>query len=192
MDFIIGFFRDVLDGPLYIIVAIICVILICSCIGYLAEQSLKKKKQKQEYDETHATVNNTSQVAENSVQPTTNNLESVAPIEVTNQPVVGQEVGQVPTTQPMAGQMVQSQVPQNVVGVPNVMNEQTAPMQQQVQQPIPDVNSGMMVSPDQINSVLGSSSSIPSVPSNLPQDIMPPIGTEPTPPNVVNTPPTGQ
>ena len=44
MDFIIMFFRDILDGPLYIIVAIISGILICSCIGYMAEVSLNKKK----------------------------------------------------------------------------------------------------------------------------------------------------
>ena len=56
MDFIITFFRDVLDGPLYIIVAIICGILICSCIGYLGEQYLNKKKEKEEYDSSHAAI----------------------------------------------------------------------------------------------------------------------------------------
>ncbi len=49
MDFIITFFRDILDGPVYIIVSIICGILICSCIGYLAERSLKKKQEKEKY-----------------------------------------------------------------------------------------------------------------------------------------------
>ena len=56
MDFIITFFRDVLDGPLYVIVAIICGILICSCIGYLGEQYLNKKKEKEEYDSSHAAI----------------------------------------------------------------------------------------------------------------------------------------
>lgn len=59
MDFIISFFRDTLDGPLYIIVSIICGILICSCIGYLGEQYLKKKQAKKEFESTHVTVANT-------------------------------------------------------------------------------------------------------------------------------------
>lgn len=56
MDFIVTFFRDVLDGPVYIIVSIICGILICSCIGYLAEQSLLKKRAIEEYKNSHAEV----------------------------------------------------------------------------------------------------------------------------------------
>ena len=56
VDFIITFFRDVLDGPLYTVVSLICGILICSCIGYLGEQYLKKKESEKEYNETHATV----------------------------------------------------------------------------------------------------------------------------------------
>ena len=59
MDFIISFFRDTLDGPLYIVVSIICGILSCSCIGYLGEQYLKKKHAKKEFDSTHVTVSNT-------------------------------------------------------------------------------------------------------------------------------------
>lgn len=81
MDFIIGFFRDVLDGPLYVITTIINIILICSCIGYLAEQSLNKKKQKEHYDNTHATIENK---VDNQLQNQTNlsnneNLELVTP-----------------------------------------------------------------------------------------------------------------
>lgn len=49
MEFIIHFFRDILDGPLYIAVVIINVILICSCIGYLGERYLNNKKMKQSY-----------------------------------------------------------------------------------------------------------------------------------------------
>ena len=56
MDLVITFFRDVLDGPLYIVVAIICGILICSCIGYLGEQYLNKQKMKKDYESTHAAV----------------------------------------------------------------------------------------------------------------------------------------
>lgn len=56
MDIIVHFFRDILDGPLYIIVATISGILICSCIGYLAEQSLLRKKAIEDYKNSHATV----------------------------------------------------------------------------------------------------------------------------------------
>ncbi len=56
MDFIVTFFRDVLDGPVYIIVSIISGILICSCIGYLAEQNLLKKKAIEDYKNSHAEV----------------------------------------------------------------------------------------------------------------------------------------
>ena len=65
MDFFISFFRDILDGPLYIAVAIICGVLICSCIGYLGEQYLNKQKEKKEFDATHAAVD--SQVVNQSV-----------------------------------------------------------------------------------------------------------------------------
>ena len=56
MDLIITFFRDVLSGPLYIVVSIVCGILICSCIGYLGEQYLNKQKEKKEYEATHAAI----------------------------------------------------------------------------------------------------------------------------------------
>lgn len=56
MDFFITFFRDILDGPTYTIVSIICGILFCSCIGYLAEVHFNKKKQAIEYQNTHAEV----------------------------------------------------------------------------------------------------------------------------------------
>lgn len=58
MDVFITFFRDVLDGPLYIAVAIVNSILICSCIGYLGERYLDKQKEKQEYAATHTSVTN--------------------------------------------------------------------------------------------------------------------------------------
>lgn len=56
MEFVITFFRDVLDGPLYIVVSIICGILFCSCIGYLAENYYNKKRKNAEYMNTHADV----------------------------------------------------------------------------------------------------------------------------------------
>lgn len=56
VDFVINFFRDTLDGPVYVIVSVLCGILICSCIGYLGEQYLKKKESEKEFNETHAVV----------------------------------------------------------------------------------------------------------------------------------------
>lgn len=60
MDFIISFFRDVLDGPLYIGICILCAILICSCIGYLADGYLKKKKQREKYAASHVEIKDSS------------------------------------------------------------------------------------------------------------------------------------
>lgn len=75
MDFIISFFRDVLDGPLYIVVAILCGILICSCIGYLGERYLKKQEAKKAYEQTHAAIAgetiDTSTLVDNTVQQPT-------------------------------------------------------------------------------------------------------------------------
>lgn len=51
MDFIIVFFRDILDGPLYTVITVICSILICACIGYLAEKRQKQKEKKEQYVE---------------------------------------------------------------------------------------------------------------------------------------------
>ncbi len=43
MDLIITFFRDILDGTTYIIVCSISAVLLCACIGYLAEKRNKNK-----------------------------------------------------------------------------------------------------------------------------------------------------
>lgn len=63
MDFMIVFFRDVLDGPVYIVVASVCSILICSCIGYLGERYLKEKKEIKERMETHTDGNSGGRAA---------------------------------------------------------------------------------------------------------------------------------
>ena len=52
MDFIVVFFRDILDGPLYIAIVVINSILICSCIGYLADNYLKRKQAQENYNNT--------------------------------------------------------------------------------------------------------------------------------------------
>lgn len=43
MENIIHFFRDILDGPLYIIVVIISILLLCVCIGYLIDVRQKRQ-----------------------------------------------------------------------------------------------------------------------------------------------------
>ena len=43
MENIIHFFRDILDGPLYVIVVIISILLLCVCIGYLID--VRRKRQ---------------------------------------------------------------------------------------------------------------------------------------------------
>lgn len=67
MDFIITFFRDILDGPLYVTVVILNSILICSCIGYLAEVYLTKRNEKKKYDSTHVAIENSAMNVVNSV-----------------------------------------------------------------------------------------------------------------------------
>ena len=51
MDSFVIFFRDTLDGPLYIVVVIVAVILLFACIGYLAEKSINRKKEAARYAE---------------------------------------------------------------------------------------------------------------------------------------------
>ena len=58
MDTIIGFFRDTLDGPIYIVWIVGCLILIFACICYLAEKGIKNKKEKEKYANVNDTNNN--------------------------------------------------------------------------------------------------------------------------------------
>ena len=43
MENIIHFFRDILDGPLYVIVVIISILLLSVCIGYLIDVRQKRQ-----------------------------------------------------------------------------------------------------------------------------------------------------
>lgn len=43
MENIMHFFRDILDGPLYVIVVIISILLLCVCIGYLIDVRQKRQ-----------------------------------------------------------------------------------------------------------------------------------------------------
>lgn len=77
MENFIHFFRDTLSGPSYIIYVIVLVILIFACIGYIAENKLKEKKQKDKYAE----VAKPGEVVKS--------LEETAPMPVVNTPIEG-------------------------------------------------------------------------------------------------------
>ena len=87
MDFVVVFFRDILDGPLYIVVVIINSILICACLGYLADNYLKRKQAEEDYNNTYTSVTNST--AGISV-PTTNTQPQVQQ----TQPQAAQTAGQ--------------------------------------------------------------------------------------------------
>ncbi len=91
MDIIITFFRDILDGPLYIIVAVISGILICSCIGYLAEQSLNKKKQIENHTEEHLNVEKTQKTQTTNSPPISTQNLSNSPVKEIVEPNMGNQ-----------------------------------------------------------------------------------------------------
>ena len=105
MDFIISFFRDFLDGPLYIVVTVICVILICSCIGYLGEQYLKSQEEKKAFEATHAAIEQNSIDATSLV---TQNVEQVKGVTSLEQSMVTPMVDVADTVQ-VTGQTNSSQ-----------------------------------------------------------------------------------
>lgn len=102
MENVIHFFRDTLSGPSYIIYVIVLVILIFACIGYIAENKLKEKKQKDKYAE----VAKPGEVVKS--------LEETAPIPVDNNPV--EEVGSNQAVTPNSNQQIKvAPVNENVV-----------------------------------------------------------------------------
>ena len=79
MKFVIIFFRDILNGPLYIITSVICGILICSCIGYLAEQAQIKKKEEEaedQYVDVSQTYNSNESLNSNNTVSNTNEIKT--------------------------------------------------------------------------------------------------------------------
>ena len=130
MDSFVKFFRDTLNGPLYIVVVVICVILIFACIGYLAEKSINAKKEKEKYADVKSDdVVNVKPLEEvNNVTPSVSEVVN-APSSGVGQEVVQQEaVQEVVSTPPlndntnngttMGPQVVTST---NVVSVPEVL-----------------------------------------------------------------------
>ena len=102
MENVIHFFRDTLSGPSYIIYVIVLVILIFACIGYIAENKLKEKKQKDKYAE----VAKPGEVVKS--------LEETAPIPVVNNPV--EEVSSNQVVTPNSNQQIKvAPVNENVV-----------------------------------------------------------------------------
>lgn len=102
MENVIHFFRDTLSGPSYIIYVIVLVILIFACIGYIAENKLKEKKQKDKYAE----VAKPGEVVKS--------LEETAPILVVNNPVEEVNLNQAVT--PNSNQQIKvAPVNENVV-----------------------------------------------------------------------------
>lgn len=102
MENVIHFFRDTLSGPSYIIYVIVLVILIFACIGYIAENKLKEKKQKDKYAE----VAKPGEVVKS--------LEETAPIPVVNSPVEEVNLNQAVT--PNSNQQIKvAPVNENVV-----------------------------------------------------------------------------
>lgn len=88
MEVFVHFFRDTLSGPIYVITVIIAIILIFACIGYLAENKIKEKKQKEKYAE----VAGPGEVVKS--------VEATAPIPVVS--TVATPVNEVSVAQPVA------------------------------------------------------------------------------------------
>jgi len=72
LDIIISFFRDVLDGPLYVVIVVVNSILICAGIGYFAEKSQNAKKKKAEFNASHVSISATGAQNMGFVQATNN------------------------------------------------------------------------------------------------------------------------
>ena len=108
----IEFFRDVLDGPLYIIVTIFAIIFIMAIIGFLMERKKLEKEKKEHIAVVDTTVNVTP------IEPVTVvNEQPVVQNTVIQQPIINQQ----PTVNAQ-NTVINNQVPLsdlNQVGVNN-------------------------------------------------------------------------
>lgn len=131
MENIIHFFRDTLSGTSYIIYVIVLVILIFACIGYIAENKLKEKKQK----DKSAEVAKPGEVVKS--------LEETSPI-----PVVNNQVGEINSNQtvtPNSNQQIKvASVNENMVNSEPLQPVVIPPQQMQpvmgTQEPVQTVN----------------------------------------------------
>lgn len=105
MEQIIHFFRDTLDGPVYIAVAVVAGILLCACIGYLAEKSIKRKKMEKEGDSNAPVMETKITTPEPTVKESVSNMTSAIPARGTI-PEVNTQASPVqqPTGQPASPQ----------------------------------------------------------------------------------------
>ncbi len=206
MEGIIQFLRDTLDGPLYIVTVIICVILIFACIGYLAERKIKEKKEKDQYASVQGNGGNvplqevgvsTAPVASaNAPQQTTISKEATTIMEPIIENVSSPSVAEGKTVQQeMSPQTTLSPIQE--VSSPATSNQGISPSttvakQNTVQQgsTIPPMPSGVseQVAQESPSNVAGAEPVTPVVPSqavSVPQQnlasAIPEIVTAPTP-----------
>ena len=136
MDIIISFFRDTLDGPVYIVVVVVAVILFFACIGYLAEKSINTKKEKAKYAKVE---NDSATGSDNSVNDVTEVSDSnvnesvVNPVNVINSGVVSTDsiydnnpVTNIPND--LGSEAVTTDVPITDINVNNVETVSTTPI----------------------------------------------------------------
>ena len=154
MENVIHFFRDTLSGTSYIIYVIVLVILIFACIGYIAENKLKEKKQKDKYAE----VAKPGEVVKS--------LEETSPIPVVNKPVEevtpGQTVSQ-NSNQQIKVAPVNENVVNNVPLQPVATPQQIQPVMepQTIQQPVQTVNPIPQVVQESVQTVTPGSQVVP-------------------------------
>lgn len=167
MDIIITFFRDILDGPLYIIVAIVCGILFCACIGYLAEKSQLKRKEKEKYVEVkNDSVSINSQVPPVAQTATT----SAVPPQVVTMPTNNMAYPLEGVSAPSMSPVMPSQVVSTLQTVPSVPATTVVPTSVDSQpttvvQPIPINDTTQTPIPE---SVVVSSISVPGNTESVP------------------------
>ncbi len=157
MNFIISFFRDILDGPVYIITTVISSILFCACLGYLLEKSQNQKKEKEKYAEVTPTSSETSSPAGPSLQ-----METTVSPAVENTPISSPA----PTTIPAQSTAVMPTAP---------MIQSEAEVQQTPPEiTMPPADIAIPISEDQ------AANPIPEVTTSESSPVIPEIQTTPT------------
>lgn len=147
MDLIVTFFRDILDGTTYVVVCSISAVLLCACIGYLAEKKILKKEAEQGTNNTQLNVNN-NPLPTNNVVPTqnlnVNNVANATPTQTLPTDTV-QAVPVVATPVNSVNNAVQNTQPVQAVPVtetpassPTIPTVQATPVAMPVQQTAPE------------------------------------------------------
>jgi len=100
VESIINFFTEVLNGPLYYVMVVICIILIFACIGFLAERSLKEKKEKEKYANIDNNFNNesVSEIEETNINIMNDNMYSSVTDSINKNEMIQEISSQSPTT----------------------------------------------------------------------------------------------